>query len=678
MASGVSEDELLARALQAAEQGPNPYLHSHFYAEDSFSEDDDADYNHTTNRPKKKPKRKAIHRSTSVANVSKNAPKPRQKSPSVSITAEPTQPKKTGTGQRGRKKKVDSQPAEESPPTNSSDLASQVKADEQNEKDLDQHDTLSQIQLQVLGESMPHHTGSGKTDAGADQKQSPVDNGTRTDNPFRKADSIETIGDKVISTNSEDGRFRRGQWSAEEEQLFIYSLENYGRDWKRMQELITTRDHRSIRSHAQKHLLRLQRRGLPLPDKVRESGEGYTLSGKLLDLDPSTPRVSKAPQATHSHEDENDSASDIDSPGEPIKQSCRNGPNEQKAIASISPHTSPAKGRKRSAEKQRTGDKHGLDDAAAYQVAYPIQRERRKRQATNIGNLGYMSFADPLQMLPCWPFSGNPGGNQPGCQPFTMNVHVDALILADFHAHLSTSEIIGFLAGKWDPESRHIEVFESYPCKSLDVEQDNVNVEMDPTSAHEVREAITDAGLSVVGWYHSHPTFQPDPSIRDVENQTCYQHLCRDERNDTEPFVGLIVGPYDSRLPSCQSATNWFYVGTAYENKGRPMALEYDVLETRHDKKRLLPRMIELQRNHALYPKSLDLGELWPRLLPVLRHPSENHELKQITRGEKLYWSISSRMPNNESSIEFLTSIQSLVGLGVECLEKPSEKPEEV
>eukprot|EP00002_Diphylleia_rotans_P020803 TRINITY_DN4039_c0_g2_i2.p1 TRINITY_DN4039_c0_g2~~TRINITY_DN4039_c0_g2_i2.p1 ORF type:complete len:350 (+),score=54.97 TRINITY_DN4039_c0_g2_i2:158-1207(+) len=268
MASGVSEDELLARALQAAEQGPNPYLHSHFYAEDSFSEDDDADYNHTTNRPKKKPKRKAIHRSTSVANVSKNAPKPRQKSPSVSITAEPTQPKKTGTGQRGRKKKVDSQPAEESPPTNSSDLASQVKADEQNEKDLDQHDTLSQIQLQVLGESMPHHTGSGKTDAGADQKQSPVDNGTRTDNPFRKADSIETIGDKVISTNSEDGRFRRGQWSAEEEQLFIYSLENYGRDWKRMQELITTRDHRSIRSHAQKHLLRLQRRGLPLPDKV--------------------------------------------------------------------------------------------------------------------------------------------------------------------------------------------------------------------------------------------------------------------------------------------------------------------------------------------------------------------------------------------------------------------------
>jgi len=44
-----------------------------------------------------------------------------------------------------------------------------------------------------------------------------------------------------------------------------------------------TRDGNSVRSHAQKHFIKLYRDGLPLPPKVRESGEGYTLSGAPLD-----------------------------------------------------------------------------------------------------------------------------------------------------------------------------------------------------------------------------------------------------------------------------------------------------------------------------------------------------------------------------------------------------------
>ena len=30
-------------------------------------------------------------------------------------------------------------------------------------------------------------------------------------------------------------------------------------------------------------------------------------------------------------------------------------------------------------------------------------------------------------------------------------------------------------------------------------------------------------GYLTVGWYHSHPTFVPDPSVRDIENQSVYQ-----------------------------------------------------------------------------------------------------------------------------------------------------------
>lgn len=51
-----------------------------------------------------------------------------------------------------------------------------------------------------------------------------------------------------------------------------------------------TRDSHAIRSHAQKHFIKLYRDDLPLPDKVIESGAGYTLSGKELDPDSAAAR----------------------------------------------------------------------------------------------------------------------------------------------------------------------------------------------------------------------------------------------------------------------------------------------------------------------------------------------------------------------------------------------------
>lgn len=76
-------------------------------------------------------------------------------------------------------------------------------------------------------------------------------------------------------------------------------------------QLIGTRDHKAVRSHAQKHFIRLYRAGEPLPakgviapspslcfisgltrtDVVIESGAGYTLSGKPLDPNSSAART---------------------------------------------------------------------------------------------------------------------------------------------------------------------------------------------------------------------------------------------------------------------------------------------------------------------------------------------------------------------------------------------------
>lgn len=114
---------------------------------------------------------------------------------------------------------------------------------------------------------------------------------------------------------------------------------------------------------------------------------------------------------------------------------------------------------------------------------------------------------------------------------------------------------------------------------------------MDPTSAIETRQLIEEKNMVVVGWYHSHPTFAPDPSIIDIENQRNYQTLCREKcggedsnGNHTmpefmEPFVGAIIGPYDPRLPGSSSVINWFYVGDSRNTSPAPKRLHYELKE---------------------------------------------------------------------------------------------------
>src|SRR5256885_1922849 len=95
-----------------------------------------------------------------------------------------------------------------------------------------------------------------------------------------------------------------------------------------------------------------------------------------------------------------------------------------------------------------------------------------------------------------------------------------------------------------------LKIQDAFWCKTLTVTGDSSkNVEMDPESAVETREIIQKQGLSIIGWYHSHPTFCPDPSLKDIDTQSAYQMLSEDC-----PFVGLIASPYDQRLQSQLSA----------------------------------------------------------------------------------------------------------------------------
>lgn len=99
-------------------------------------------------------------------------------------------------------------------------------------------------------------------------------------------------------------------------------------------------------------------------------------------------------------------------------------------------------------------------------------------------------------------------------QPFQVVVHPQVPFMCDVHAHLCSSEIIGLLAGKWDSSSNTLYIQAPFPCTATDRTDDgSTDVELDPIAEFQVREIIANEGMTVVGWYHSHPKFRPDPSV---------------------------------------------------------------------------------------------------------------------------------------------------------------------
>ena len=141
----------------------------------------------------------------------------------------------------------------------------------------------------------------------------------------------------------------------------------------------------------------------------------------------------------------------------------------------------------------------------------------------------YADGSDSLSMLKCENFlNSEPGCGLPGAQPFSVTVDPLVLAIMDFHSHLLSTEIIGFLGGSWDAEKRRLHLREAFPCRSIASESGAIHVELDPLAEVQVRQAIEKRNMRVVGWYHSHPVFAPQPSIRDVQNQTNYQYLFHD------------------------------------------------------------------------------------------------------------------------------------------------------
>ena len=63
----------------------------------------------------------------------------------------------------------------------------------------------------------------------------------------------------TIDAPEYDSQGRPGRWTTAEHQLFLQSFKKYGKNWKKLSSIITTRSVLQIRTHTQKYLQKLQR-----------------------------------------------------------------------------------------------------------------------------------------------------------------------------------------------------------------------------------------------------------------------------------------------------------------------------------------------------------------------------------------------------------------------------------
>ena len=499
-------------------------------------------------------------------------------------------------------------------------------------------------------------------------------------------------------------------WTEEEEVLFREALVVHGRDWKACAAHVGTRDHRAFTSHAQKHFIKLCLQGKPLPKKVAETGEGYTLSGKPLDPNSAAAKqygFKESTLATGGEAPEGAppvNASDlIDSANGdvPVRSSAAVSspargvlsPEEAAEVAAAKAAEAEAAAaaaaardaEKRDAEKARIakaekqaaragvlGVSNRAEDGAigatgmATIEATEYAKARPKRETAGKTSVAVAGFRDAdggtLELHPLRAFAANtrPGSGDPGAQPFRVVVRPSAQLVMDTHAHLCTNEVIGYLGGAWDAASRTVTVAKAFPGRGLASGSD---VEMDPLAEVELKAQVESEGMRVVGWYHSHPVFEPTPSGVDVDNQLNYQNLfaADAERDDAgpardgaaatkptrvSPFVGFIVGPYDLRLPTRVSKMTCF---VAERRAGRGGVAEDAPFEVRYETTDDAPDDACVEAMCAVVAANADvagrvrINELWRHFTNIANNKPDGGP---CTKLAKLRASLAARLPD--------------------------------
>jgi len=217
-------------------------------------------------------------------------------------------------------------------------------------------------------------------------------------------------------------------------------------------------------------------------------------------------------------------------------------------------------------------------------------------------------------------------------QPYSVYITSNSLLLMDYHCHLSTDEVYGYLGGRWDPNSLTLHVTQVFPC-SLHNPSDSTECSL---IQNKIRELIVQQDLTVIGWYHSHPTSSPRPSQHDIVCQSVHQQHMRSLDGRIDPCLGVIVSPFRGQTPD--SDIQAFCVMHTNEGTPVPMHLEYTCLWDSAVSPELATEMRAMSQLYAKQETGVKFEQHWRNNISIFSKMTQSLKLKcpKDFRDEKM------------------------------------------
>uniref|UniRef100_A0A4W5QPR7 MPN domain-containing protein n=1 Tax=Hucho hucho TaxID=62062 RepID=A0A4W5QPR7_9TELE len=195
-------------------------------------------------------------------------------------------------------------------------------------------------------------------------------------------------------------------------------------------------------------------------------------------------------------------------------------------------------------------------------------------------------------------------------QPFNVAVSSNVLLLMDFHCHLTTSEVVGYLGGRWDTNTQLLTVLRAFPCRTRLADRDSASA-----VEEEICQNLFMRGLSLVGWYHSHPRGPALPSLQDIDSQMDHQLRLQGSSNGFQPCLGIICGPYYHGNQGVASTITPFWVVPPPEQRpndyGIPVAVEVTYVQDNFLTSDVLNEMMLLVDFYRAAPDLVQFHQFW-------------------------------------------------------------------
>ncbi|XP_042198775.1 MPN domain-containing protein [Callorhinchus milii] len=195
-------------------------------------------------------------------------------------------------------------------------------------------------------------------------------------------------------------------------------------------------------------------------------------------------------------------------------------------------------------------------------------------------------------------------------QPFNVAVSSNVLLLVDFHCHLTRSEVVGYLGGRWDTSTQLLTILRAFPCRVRLGDKDSASA-----VEEEICQNLFLRGLSLVGWYHSHPFSQALPSLQDIDSQMDYQLKLQGSTNSFQPCLALICAPYYHGNAEVESKISPFWVMPPPEQRsndyGIPMEVEMTFVQDAFLTPDVLHEMMLLLEYYKAAPDLVKFKDKW-------------------------------------------------------------------